>query len=339
MSVSFEYPALLFAALLLAGAGALWLRRRELVRRADLARFGDSGLLARSSALPTSRRIAMVQGLALVAIVLAVVTLSRPLGGTGIATAHRDAGDVIIVLDLSRSMNAEDVAPSRLGAAKRAAAAIADALPDDRVGLMVFGGVPFLQLPPTLDHSTFRRFLDAAGTDDIPDVGTNIEITSQMAVQLVQRESDLRFAAVTLISDGEDVEGKLEEGVKAFKSANVRVFTVGVGTPQGSTIPERDSTGALTTHHDFAQREVITRLNEDNLKRLAEQSGGRYVRWNGESSLRPITDELTQLHKRGVTSAVHAPEAERFQWPLALAIVALVGETVLVVGGRRRERV
>ena len=239
--------------------------------------------------------MAVVQGLALAAIVLGMLALARPLGGDSNGAVRRAAGDVIFVLDLSRSMNAQDVPPSRLGAAKRAAALIASALPDDRVGLLVFGGTPFLSLPPTLDHSEFLQFLEAASSEDLPDAATNIEVAAQMTAETLRRESDVRFGSAVLLSDGEDVEGKLEEAVKALHAGNVQTYTVGVGTAQGTTIPERDAAGVLGTHHDFAGREVVTQMNEGNLRRIASQAGGRYVRWQGDASVQPVIDGLKQL--------------------------------------------
>ena len=334
--MSIDAPLPLILALLLIAPAIVLLVRRERARQRDLARFGDPALLARSSALPTWRRVAAAQGLALAAIGLGMLALARPLGGDSSGTVRRAAGDVIFVLDLSRSMNAQDASPSRLGAAKRAAAAIASALPDDRVGLLVFGGTPFLSLPPTLDHSEFLRFLESASSEDLPDAATNIEVAAQMAAETLRRESDVRFGAAVLLSDGEDVEGKLEEAVKALRAGNVQTYTVGVGTTQGTTIPERDAAGVPGTHHDFAGREVLTQMNEGNLQRIASQAGGRFVHWQGEASVQPVIAGLKQLRRRGVRSRVRNPEEERFQWPLALAIVALLGETAVATGFRRR---
>src|SRR5919202_4159572 len=159
--MTFAEPAYLIALALLIPLAALELVRRERRWRRDVERFGDTGLLARSSALPGARFRLAVRALTLAAIALVLVALARPQLGATPSAVRRSAGDVLFLLDLSRSMSAEDAAPSRLAAAKRAAAAIARAIPDDRVGLLVFGGSGFLPLPPTRGHSPFQLFLAA----------------------------------------------------------------------------------------------------------------------------------------------------------------------------------
>jgi len=331
--MTFAEPAYLLVLALLVPIAAIGLTRGERRARDDLVRFGEPALLARSSSLPTARGRFARWGLALAAMALLVVGLARPQLGAERSVVQRSGGDVLFLLDLSRSMMAEDVAPSRLAAAKRAAAVIAGALPDDRVGVIVFGGSAFLQLPPTLDHSTFRLFLDAASTTQIPDAATEFEGAASVTAAAFARGADVRYGAAVLLSDGEDVEGKLYGAIGTLKAARIRTFAVGFGTPEGATIPERDAHGAPAVHRDWAGRVVVTRLVEDNLRDIARETGGRYVRWSGDASVAPIIAALADLRRREVAARATPPGAERFQWPLALALGLLVAEAAL---GRKR---
>jgi len=310
--------------------------RLERRRRADLAAVGDTALLERSSVLLGTRHRAVAQALALSAFTLVLLALARPQFGTAPATLTGSGRDVLFVLDLSRSMNARDAAPSRLAAAKRAAGDIARALSDDRVGLVVFGGSAFLQLPPTLDHSELALFLDAASTEDIPDPGTNVGEAVAVAAVALARDGTPSSRAIVLLSDGEDLESELAGAAEALRRNQVHLFAVGLGTPEGAAIPERDSTGAEGEHRDWAGRVVTTRLEEAGLRRLALATGGAYVRWADDASVRPLAIEISRLRRRPDSSLTSRPGADRFQWPLGLALVALVGQTL--VRGRRDRR-
>jgi Ca-activated chloride channel homolog len=322
--VTFEMPLVLLGLMVLIPL-ALVLSHAARAREQALGRFGAlaAGGVGTAFARPGRRRFA--EGLALAGVALCVVALARPQFGSSARTLRRTGGDILFALDLSRSMGAADVAPSRLDAAKRAASAIARAFPDDRVGLVVFGGTGFLQLPPTLDHSTFRTFLDAAQESDIPDPSTNFEaLAGLLARSAAQDGSRAPYTSVVLLSDGEDVEGKLEQAIGLLSSAHVRVFALGIGTPAGALVMDRDSHGALTPHLDWTGREVTSRLAEQNLQDIARRTGGRYVRWGGDATAEPIISQLAQMGRRAVSSEVRGQMADQFQWPLALACVLLL---------------
>lgn len=318
---------------------AFALARLDHRRQRDLTRLGDPRVLARSSVLGSPRVRMAVRITALGMLALLMLALARPQWGEQPASLRHEAHDIMFVLDLSRSMDARDVAPSRLDDAKRAAAAIARALPNDRVGLVVFGGNAFLQLPLTLDHSVFSLFLDQASTDQIPDPATNLELAANITTAALNRSGGHGARVAVILSDGEDTEGKLMASIEAFTHDHIRAYTVGVGTPQGGTIPERDSTGAEADHRDWTGAVVITRLHEDNLRDIASQTGGTYVHWSGDASVRPIVESIAGLATGEAASRVRAPLADRFQLPLALAIAALIAGTLLeLAGGARRGR-
>jgi Ca-activated chloride channel family protein len=322
--VTFETPFTLLGLVVLVPL-ALVFSHGARAREEALGRFGAlaAGSVATAFARPGRRRVA--EGLALAGVALCIVALARPQFGSGARSLRRTSGDILFALDLSRSMGAADVAPSRLDAAKGAASTIARAFPDDRVGLVVFGGTGFLQLPPTLDHSTFRTFLDAAQQGDIPDPSTNFEaLAGLLARSAAQDGSGAPYTSVVLLSDGEDLEGKLEQAIGLLSSAHVRVFAIGIGAPEGALVMDRDGHGARTPHLDWTGHEVTSRLVEQNLQDIARRTGGSYVRWGGDATARPVISRLAQMRRRAVSSEVHGQMAAQFQWPLALAGVLLL---------------
>lgn len=332
---AFARPWALGALVVLVPAAVALLARAARLRRHDLARFGDPALLGRAAPLPSPAARATRAALRVLALALLAVALARPQWGTGSHVERRAGGDVLFLLDLSRSMTARDVPPSRLAAAKRATSEVARALPDARVGLLVFGGSGFLQLPPTLDHSTFERFLDGASPSDFPDPSTDFEAAADVAAATATREGDTTGVALVLLTDGEDVEGKLMSAIGAFRAARIHVSAVGIGTPAGATIPDSDATGGVTPHRDWAGRVVVTRLVESNLRDIARLTGGAYVHWSGDpASVRPVVDVVRREQARTRESRVGVPLVDRFQWPLALALLALVVEGALPVFAR-----
>jgi Ca-activated chloride channel family protein len=336
--VSFGDPvwlAVLAGGLPLLAAAVVLLERR---RRRDLDRFGDPRLLGPVSALPARRGRAGGLALAAAGLGLATLALARPQLGREPLVLTRTGRDVVFALDLSRSMNAEDAAPSRLGAAKRAVRALLEASPGDRVALVVFGGSAFLQVPLTLDRAAFELFLDAADTDDVSDPGTNLEQALRAAGSAFGPDSERRYRVAVVLSDGEELEGEGEAALEDLRQAGVRVFALGVGTPGGAPIPLRAGSRLAGWHRDAAGEVVVSRLREDGLRRVAQATGGRYEAWDGGAGAGRLAAELAGLEKREISSRALVQRAERFQWPLALAVAALLAGSLLErrAGGRGR---
>jgi Ca-activated chloride channel family protein len=279
---------------------------RERRRRRAIQAFGDANLIEPLSALPSEQRRALVAACGVAAIALSLVALARPQSGSSNRTVAGSGADVLFLLDLSRSMRSTDVLPSRLDAAKSAARAIAAALPSDRVGLLVFAGDGFLQLPATVDRSTFEAFLSAASPSDVPDPATNLEAAAGVVANVIRGDST--YTALVVLSDGEDNVGKLEGAIRTLQSAHVRTYTVGVGTTEGAGIDSGST----------------TRLMEDNLHDIARRTGGVYARWSGPSSVTPVVTGLAQMPARPIAGSARVAGIDRFQWPLALAFALLL---------------
>jgi Ca-activated chloride channel family protein len=336
--LAFAWPELL-ALLALVPVVAWLVRRAELRRLAAVERFGDPVLLARMSPLPDPRRRMLRHGLRLLALVLAIVALARPQAGERPATLTRTGRDVLLLLDLSRSMNVTDVRPTRLAAAKRAGWDVTAASPGDRVGLIVYGGSAFLQLPLTTDHAALKLFLDAVSSDDLGDPATDLSAALDAAAKTFEREGERGYQAVLVLSDGESVQGDVDPPLERLKKQMIPVFSVGVGSVEGGPVPGDSAETGEPYHRDNIGRVVVSQLQEGELLHVAEETGGAYERWNSEAGVPIVAAQLAKLATRPLTGRVATKRADRFQWPLGLAALFLLIEPLVLLrtGGNGRE--
>ncbi len=330
--MSFAHPSLLLLLALLLPAGGWLAVRAERRRRAALAAFGDPLVLAQASSLP--RRSATRWALRVGALALALLALARPQLGERTAGLARTGRDVLVLLDLSRSMNAKDVGGTRLAAAKRLIWETIAASPGDRVGLVVFGGSAFLQLPLTSDQGALKLFLDAASSDDLGDPATDLSVALRTAARTFDHEGELGRQAVLVASDGESGEGNLDAALDELRLAHLPVFTIGVGTPAGGPMPADSADYPDPYHRDHIGRVVISRLTEDDLRRTAEATGGKYARWDRTDDLTAMRNAIAALPVRTLAERTRQERADRYQWALAPAVLLLILEMLL--GGQGR---
>lgn len=336
--MTFAHPFLLVLLLLLPAGAALGVRA-ERRRRAALARFGDPALLDDLSAIPDARRRLARHLLRLAALALLVVALARPQLGQHPALIARAGRDVLVLLDLSRSMNVADAAGgTRLAAAKRIADSLAAASPGDRLGLVVFGGSAFLQLPFTDDHDAFRRFIEAASTDDVGDPSTDMAAPLAAAAKAFEHEGEAGTRAAVLLSDGESAEDGLDVALGRLEREGVPVLAIGVGTAQGGPVPADSSEAPEAYHRDHIGRVVISHLEEGTLRRAAERTGGAYAVWDDPAGLHSLGETLARIETRPIGIRKARKPAERFQWPLALAVALLLVEGAVPLTARRPKR-
>jgi len=334
--VSFDAPLVLLLAVvtvpLVLRALLGGVRRRE----AELRDFGEPAVLARASTLGdrrTALRRAWLQALALG---LGLVALARPQLGERQAELARTGRDILLVLDLSRSMTVTDAAPSRLAQAKAAAWDVISASGGDRVGLVVFGGSAFLQLPLTSDHAALKLFLDAASPDDLADPATDIGTALATAGKVFEHEGERGHRAVLLVSDGETEEGDLDKATAGLRGEGIPVFAIGVGTTGGGPVPADSSEAPEKYHRDHIGRIAISRLEENDLRQIARRTGGAYARANRAEDRKALRAALANVRSRSLSAQSSRERADRFQWPLALAVAALLGDLALASGVRRR---
>jgi Ca-activated chloride channel family protein len=335
--LSFEYPVLLAAAafFVLLAVWGISSQRRD--RQRALSKFGDESVLAASSSLPSARQRVLEPLLRVAAIVCCLVAWARPQLGNRPASVAHTGRDLLVLLDLSRSMNAVDDSLSRLAIAKRAISRVLQAVPEDRSGLVVFGGSAFLQLPLTDNHSAFERFLDAASTDDIGDPGTDLSSALITAATTFEHDGEQGYQSILLVSDGESVSGDIGPALARLKKAHIPVFSLGVGSTEGAPVPADSSEAPEKWHRDHIGRVVISRLEEGDLRRAALETGGNYFRVSSDGAQR-ISTALASLGTRRLSSREATERIDRFQWPLALALLALVLAPVTTTTRRRKQR-
>ncbi len=327
-ALSFARPALLNALWLLPLVVALfwWAEQR---RRALIGRIVAPKLRALLAGNTSPGRRLFRGACVLLALGLLVVTLAGPrLGYDTLEVPHRGR-DVIIAMDVSRSMLAPDVAPSRLQRAKLLAEDLIGELGSDRVGLVAFAGSAFLQAPLTLDHGAVLAALDELDTTVIPKGGTNIAAAIRMAEEAFGKAEGFSRALI-IISDGEELDA---DGIAAARSAGeagIRIFTVGVGSAEGSEIP----IGGGEFVRDASGKVVQSRLDETRMAEIAEAAGGFYVPLDENAARRLSVDGIGKLSESDITTNSSRRPIERYQWPLGVAIGLLFLQAL--VGERRR---
>jgi Ca-activated chloride channel family protein len=322
--MTFANPVFVYALLLLPAVGLflVWAKRR---RDRDLARLGDPALVQRLSEGVNwqGRRWKDVLRLAVLAALL--VALARPLWGTVTETVEQEGVEVMVALDVSRSMLAQDIKPDRLSRAKMEVADLMTRLNGDEIGLVLFSGASFIQFPLTSDYATARTFLDAARPEVISRPGTALgdAMRTAMAGFDANRASQ---KVMVLITDGEDHEGDAIAVAETAAEQGILVYTIGFGSAAGEPIPEYDSRGQITGYQKDGNGEVVlSRLDAAMLQRIAEAGGGRYFQAAVDGSeLDALLAEIDALQQAELTSLVEVRGIERFQIFLLVAVMAMV---------------
>jgi Ca-activated chloride channel family protein len=265
-----------------------------------------------------------------------IVSLAQPRWGFTLEKRPTRAADVFIAIDVSRSMLADDVSPSRLERAKLAAQDLVNQLDGHRVGLIAYAGTAFLQAPLTLDHGAVIDCIRELDTNIIPRGGTNIA----EAIRYTERpfgQGEKENRALILFTDGEELEGDTLRAARD-KSSKLRIFTVGVGTKEGSLIPIRDADGNTTFVKDTDGRIVKSRLDEARLRQIAEVTGGFYLHLEkGVADMDELVRRgITQLKQKEGSESIWREPIERYQWPLAVGIAVIAA--TMFINERRRKR-
>jgi Ca-activated chloride channel family protein len=304
----------------------LWRNRA----RQRLARFVDSPLIARLAASvdPVSRVWRSVFRVAVLA--LLILAAARPQWGVGEVEVEQEGIDVVVALDISRSMLAEDVAPSRLTRAKAELADLIDSFDGDRVGLVFFAGAAFPQCPLTVDYAAARLFLSQADPSMISAQGTALSVAIQTALELFVEEGG-RSRVVLVVTDGEDFEGGLDKVLAVLRERKVALYAVVIGTAEGAPIPRFDDFGRRQGFmRDREGKVVMSRLEEAELISIVQGSGGVYARaGSGGLDVDRLRREIAALEGSAYRSQRVASYQDRFVLPLSVALLLLVGEFFL----------
>ncbi len=306
-------------------------------RRRSRERLLSEALFTRLAAGFDPARLRLKNFLFVFGLAAALFALARPQIGSELAEVKRRGLDVVVALDTSRSMLAEDLRPNRLAAAKREVEDLYRLLRGNRLGLVTFAGESFTSCPLTLDASAASLFLDGVNTTSIPVPGTNLEKAIRRAVSVFGSQ-EKRFKVLVLVTDGEAHEGDALAAARDAAEDGVVIFTIGVGTPDGHTVPLRDEkSGALKENlRDREGRPVFSRLGRTTLQKVAASTGGAYYEASGASlDLEHLRQTIAGMETRELSGRQARKPIERYQIFAAIALAALVLE--LLLAERRRE--
>jgi len=311
--------------------------RAERRAAARLREFVSERLLPTLARTLDRRRRTFRFALTLLAMSLTITALAKPRWGYIYEDVKRKGLDLIFAVDTSRSMLSNDVSPSRLQRVKLAAQDLLDELQGDRVGLVAFAGRAFLQAPLTIDYDAAVEAINDLDTTTIPEGGTNISAAIDLAVQTYGK-SAIGNRALIIFTDGEELSGDALKTAKAGADAGVRIFTVGVGTPEGSLIPLSGDGGGTAFVKDSNGQVVKSKLDEKRLKEIAEETGGFYIHLeDGPRTMKKLFDEgLAKMQTGEIDDRMSRRPIERYQWPLGAALV--VFGAAFLLRERKRER-
>ena len=291
-----------------------------------LRRFGDIGLVRQLMPDVSRFRPAVKFYLLLAALALLIVLVARPQFGTKISHEKRTGIETIIAMDVSNSMLAEDVAPCRLDRSKMMVENLVDHFTNDKIGLIVFAGDAFIQLPITSDYVSAKMFLSSISPSMIATQGTNIAAAINMSVNSFTQQKGVG-KAIIVITDGEDHEGHAIEAAKEAKDKGMRVYVLGVGSPNGAPIPIGDGEYLK----DNTGQTVMTGLNEQMCRELAQAGGGAYIHVDNNSNAQQQLDtELDKLAKKEIESTIYSDYDEQFQAVGILVLLLLILEVCIL---------
>ena len=324
----FAHPQMLWllAVTVLLLAWFLWWAWRK--KQSLVAQFVQSRLLAQLTIGVSPARQKLRLALIVFAVACAMLALARPQWGFDEEKAKQRGLDIVVAIDTSRSMLAEDVQPNRLARAKFAALDLMKEAKNDRLALIPFAGAAFLQCPLTLDEQAFRQSVEALEVGIIPVGGTALTEAIETALTAFKEGDNIKI--LVLFTDGEDHDsGALAAAEKAAR-AGLKVFTVGLGTANGELLRATDEKGGASYIKDEQGNVVKSRLNESLLQQIANATGGFYLPLRGANTMKTLyAERLAPLPKSEISERLVRRYHERYQWPLALALAALLAEMFL----------
>ena len=297
-------------------------------RRQNIRKYGDPALLQELMPTVSKYRPDVKFWLTFSALALTIFMLARPQFGSKMETVKRSGVEAVIALDISNSMLAEDVTPSRLEKAKKLISRLVDTFNNDKVGMIVFAGEAFTQLPITSDYVSAKMFLESINPSLITTQGTDIGAAIRLAMKSFT-PNDGVGRAIVVITDGENHEGGAIEAAKEAAEKNMQVFILGIGSPDGSPIPEER--GSNHFRKDKDGNVIVTRLNEQMCQEIAKAGNGVYIRVdNSNSAEKILNEEISKLAKTDVESQVFTDFDEQFQALAWLVLILLVVEMLIL---------
>ena len=300
-----------------------WKKRKQ-------KQFGDAFLIEKLSPEKSVFKSFLKIISILLALAFLIVSLANPKMGTKLETVKRQGVDIVFALDVSKSMLAEDIAPSRLEKAKQIITRIIDQLGSDRIGIIIYAGNSYPLLPITTDHAAAKMFLQNASTDMVSSQGTAINEAIQRAITYFDNnEQTNRF--LFIVSDGEDhEENAVSEAQEAVKQG-IKVYTVGVGTEKGAPIPMENIGSGISYKKDANGEVVITKMKEDVLREIANEGNGKYINGNKtQETIDYIDNLLIKADKSEFETKQFSDYKDQFQWFVGIGLLLLIIDVFLL---------
>lgn len=295
-------------------------------RRSALKKFGDLSITGQlmpeiSKGRPTFKFV-----LLMLAYAFLVVGMANPQIGSKLEKVQRKGFDLMLALDISNSMLAEDITPNRLKRSKQAISMLIDRLSNDRIGIVVFAGRSFTQLPITTDYAAAKLFLNTINTDLINEQGTAIGSAIELAAGSFVKD-DKKNKTIIIITDGENHEDDAVEQAKLAADNGIKVNTIGMGLPEGGPIPVYSGHALIGYRKDNQGNTVVTKLNEILLQQIASAGNGVYVRANNtKAGLNKIFEEINKMEKKEYDSKLYSDYEDRFQYFIGFGLLLLLIE-------------
>ncbi len=303
-------------------------------KRRQLIEFGDRELMAQLMPDASKSRPIVKFSLLIIALALLIVAVARPQFGQKEKTIKRQGIEVVVALDISNSMLAEDVAPNRLDRAKQVLSKMMDNMVDDKVGLIVFAGEAFTQLPITCDYVSAKMFLNTISPSLISSQGTAIGASLHTAIASFGSVENEVGRAIILITDGENHEDDAIAAAKKAYEMGIQVYVVGIGKPDGAPIPKLGTNDYIK---DRNGQIVVSKLNEEMCQQIAQAGHGIYVRCdNTNTAMRALQNELNDLATAELESTVYADYNEQFQSFVLVALLLMVVEFFILLRKNHR---
>ena len=291
----------------------------------SILKFGDINLLNQLMQSHSIFRKKIKNTLFVLAITFLIVGLSNPQVGTKMEEVKREGVDLMIAIDLSYSMMAQDIKPNRLERAKQAISRLIDKLEGDRIGLVVFAGEAYVQLPITTDYSAAKLFLSTVNTSIIPTQGTKIGNAIDLCSKSFDKEN-AQSKAIIIITDGETHDEEAIESAKKAKEEGIYIHTLGMGLTKGGPIPIYNKYGSTSEFRkDREGNVIITKLNESMLQEIALAGEGTYIRANNsKSGLSSLFEEINKMEKKEIGTMIFTNYKDRFQIFIGISLVLLI---------------
>ncbi len=298
-------------------------------KKKAVKKFSDSSLFIKLSAETSRTKPVLKLVIFLIAYSLIAIGLANPQIGSKLEEVKRDGVDIVIALDVSNSMKAEDIKPSRLERSKQAISRLIDKLENDRIGIIVFAGTAYVQLPITTDFAAAKLFLSSIDTDIIPTQGTAIGSAIDLASQSFVGQ-DNKHKALIIITDGENHEDDAVDAAKKATAEGIIIHTIGMGSPEGAPIPIYKNGMQVDFLRDHDGHIVVTRLDQLALEQIAAEGKGQFIRAsNNDDGLSTILNEIMKMNKKTFGTKIFTEYEDRFQYFIGAGLLILLLEFMI----------